>query len=77
MTSLAADRRFAGDAAAHRRDAPRHCPACGAVLAGGGIAVELWEAADRVFCTWCPRCRWSGEIRPSAGSGVVGHEPEH
>ncbi len=77
MSSLAADRRFARDAEAHRRDAPRHCPACGAALAGGGIAVELWEASDRVFYCWCAGCGWAGEIRASSGAGVVGHEPEH
>jgi hypothetical protein len=75
--SPAADRRFAADAEAHRRDAPRFCPSCGARLATGGLAVELWEADARVFYCWCGACRWTGEVSPSPGQGVVGHEPEH
>lgn len=70
------DHRFVGDAAAHRRDAPRFCPACGSGLAGG-VTVELWEATERVFYCWCPGCGWSGEITPSTDGGVRGHEPEH
>jgi hypothetical protein len=70
------DRRYTGDADAHRRDAPRFCPACGTSL-DGGIAVELWEATQRVFYCWCSGCGWSGEITPGAEGGVLGHEPEH
>jgi hypothetical protein len=69
------DRRFAEDAAAHRRDVPRFCPSCGAGLERG-IATEFWEAADRRFYCWCPRCGWTGEIIPT-GATAIGHEPEH
>ena len=75
--SLAADARhdFAADAERHRRDAPRHCPRCGASLAGGaGISVEFWQGADRIFHTWCAACRWTGDIIPT--TEMIGHEPE-
>jgi hypothetical protein len=65
----AADARhgFAADAQRHRRDAPRHCPRCGASLLGGaGISVEFWQGADRIFHTWCAACRWTGDIIPTA-----------
>lgn len=67
------DRRFAADAQAHRRDAPRYCPRCAAEL---GLATEFWEGADRRFYCWCGGCGWTGEVT-STGSGVTGHEPEH
>nr|WP_211176598.1 hypothetical protein [Pseudonocardia acidicola] len=70
------DRRFAADAEAHRRDAPRFCPRCAGELAGSGIVTEFWEAEDRRFYCWCGGCGWTGEVIPS-GSGVLGHEPEH
>ncbi|WP_214369889.1 hypothetical protein [Pseudonocardia sp. H11422] len=70
------DRRFAADAEAHRRDAPRFCPRCGTGLAGAGIVTEFWEADDRRFYCWCGGCGWAGEVTPS-GPGVIGHEPEH
>ena len=73
----AADARhdFAADAERHRRDAPRHCPRCGASLAGGaGISVEFWQGADRIFHTWCAACRWTGDIIPT--TEMIGHEPE-
>ena len=69
------DRRFVADAEAHRRDAPRFCPRCGAGLATG-IATEFWEASDRRFYCWCGGCGWTGEITPT-GDVATGHEPEH
>lgn len=69
------DRRFVADAEAHRRDAPRFCPSCGASLTAG-IATEFWEATDRRFYCWCGGCGWTGEITPT-GDVAVGHEPEH
>jgi hypothetical protein len=75
VVNVVPDRRFAEDAAAHRRDLPRFCPSCGAGL-DRGIATEFWEAADRRFYCWCPRCRWTGEIIPT-GPTAIGHEPEH
>ena len=67
---------FAADAQRHRRDAPRHCPRCGAALhGGGGISVEFWQGADRIFHTWCAACRWTGDIIPT--TEMTGHEPEH
>lgn len=67
---------FAADAELHRRDAPRHCPRCGASLAGGaGISVEFWQGADRIFHTWCAGCGWTGDIIPV--TDMIGHEPEH
>ena len=67
------DRRFAADAEAHRRDAPRFCPACGGGLA---IATEFWEAEDRRFYCSCTGCGWTGEITPT-GAVAIGHEPDH
>ena len=67
------DRRFAADAEAHRRDAPRFCPSCGGGLA---IATEFWEADDRRFYCSCTGCGWTGEITPT-GAVAVGHEPDH
>lgn len=69
------DRRFAADAEAHRRDAPRFCPQCGTGLATG-IATEFWEADERRFYCWCGGCGWTGEIT-TTGAVAVGHEPEH
>jgi hypothetical protein len=69
---------FPEDAEAHRRDAPRHCPACAAVLSvsegGRGLAAEYWVAGDRVFVCYCGECGWAGDIVLSAR--VVGHEAE-
>jgi len=71
-----ADRDFAADARLHRRDAPRHCPRCGASLRGGaGISVEFWQGTDRVFHTWCAACRWTGNITPV--TDMIGHERDH
>ena len=67
------DRRFAADAAAHRRDVPRHCPGCATAL---DLASEFWEGDERRFYCWCAGCGWTGEITPT-GETVVGHEPEH
>jgi hypothetical protein len=70
---------FPEDAEAHRRDAPRHCPACAAVLSvsegGRGLTAEYWVAGDRVFVCYCGECGWTGDIVLSAR--VVGHEAEH
>lgn len=49
------------DRLAHVHDLPRFCPNCGAGL-GDGIAVEFWEASDRVYHAWCQSCRWAGDI---------------
>lgn len=68
-----ADRRFLGDAQAHRRDLPRFCPRC---AAGLGLATEFWEATDRRFYCWCAACGWTGEVVPT-GAVAPGHEPEH
>jgi hypothetical protein len=72
---LAADAQhdFAADAERHRLDAPRHCPRCGASLAGAGISVEFWQGTDRIFHTWCAACRWTGDIIPT--TEMIGHEP--
>lgn len=52
----------------HRRDAPRHCPACGQSLQGGGsVTIEYWAARDRIFHTWCRACRWSGDVLRAGG----------
>ena len=54
---------FAGDAERHLLDAPRHCPRCGATIAGpGGLVVEWWAAEDRVFYCWCRSCDWTGTV---------------
>jgi hypothetical protein len=81
-TSFAVDRGrgwFPQDAASHRRDAPRFCPACAAPLAladgGHGIATEYWVAHDRVFVCLCGSCGWSGDV--VLAERVVGHEPPH
>jgi hypothetical protein len=37
--------------------------------------VEFWQGADRVFHTWCARCRWTGDIIPV--TEMTAHEPEH
>jgi hypothetical protein len=70
---------FPLDAARHRQDAPKFCPACASPLAiadgGAGLATEYWVAADRVFVCFCGACGWSGDIVLSAR--VVGHEAEH
>ncbi|HEY1918152.1 MAG TPA: hypothetical protein VGH27_21475 [Streptosporangiaceae bacterium] len=67
---------FAADAERHRRDAPRHCPRCGAPLtAGAGITVEFWQGSDRIFHTWCGGCHWTGDITPV--TEMIGYEPDH
>jgi hypothetical protein len=66
---------FAVDAERHRRDAPRHCPRCGASLAEAGISVEFWQGGDRIFHTWCGGCHWTGDITPT--TDMIGHEPDH
>lgn len=59
---------FAPHAAEHRRDAPRHCPACGCGLDdGGSVTIEYWAARDRIFHTWCRSCDWSGDVLRAGG----------
>jgi hypothetical protein len=68
-------RRFAAEAAdaeAHRRDAPRFCPACAVGLA---IVTEFWEADERRFHCACTGCGWAGEITRT-GARAWGDEPE-
>lgn len=76
---------FGPHAAEHRRDAPRHCPACGGGLGrGGGVTVEYWAARDRIFHTWCRGCGWSGDVLRAGGdeptdlwrSHAADHEPQ-
>ena len=68
---------YAQDAARHRRDAPRYCPACARPLAladgGRGMATEYWLAGDRVFVCYCGDCGWTGDV--VLAGRVVGHEP--
>ncbi len=45
----------------HLEDMPHFCPHCGAEL-GTGIAVEYWQADERVYHTWCHGCGWTGDI---------------
>jgi ribosomal protein S27AE len=71
--SAGVDRRFAPDAEAHRRDAPRFCPRC---AAGVALATEFWEADERRFYCCCTACGWAGEITPT-GDVATGHEPPH
>lgn len=67
---------FAADAERHCRDAPRHCPSCGAAVDGpAGLVVEYWVARDRVFHCWCRRCRWSGDVIAGGGDGPLAGEP--
>jgi hypothetical protein len=57
----------------HLEDLPRFCPHCGSDL-GSGICVEYWEAERRVYHTWCPHCRWTGDI--VRVRRMVGYEPD-
>ncbi|MCW2756277.1 MAG: hypothetical protein JWO46_23 [Nocardioidaceae bacterium] len=85
MTAVHLDREFQKDdhrgwfpldAANHRRDAPRFCPACASALAladgGTGLATEYWVAQDRVFVCVCGACGWTGDI--VLAGRVIGHE---
>jgi len=67
------DRRFAAEVEAHRRDAPRFCPACARDL---GLATEFWEGDQRRFYCWCASCDWTGEVT-TTGETALGHEPQH
>jgi hypothetical protein len=40
---------------------PRFCPMCGASL-DHGLTSEWWIAHERVFLTWCSRCKWTGNV---------------
>ncbi len=75
------DRRLSGphwwdpDRIRHRDDAPRHCPSCGGSLeVSGSIAVEYWEADNRVYHVACHACGWAGDIVRVAR--MIGHEAE-
>ena len=51
------------DRAHHLDDLPAYCPHCGAaVIDTGGIAVEYWEADERIYHIWCHDCGWAGDI---------------
>jgi len=69
---------FPDDAASHRRDAPKFCPACAAPFGlaegGHGLTTEYWVRGDRVFVCFCGLCGWSGDIVLT--ERVVGHEAE-
>ncbi len=64
------------DRARHLRDRPEYCPRCGGSIIGdGGIAVEYWEAENRIYHCWCRDCGWAGDIIRI--DRMIGHEPEH
>lgn len=67
---------FAEHALAHAVDAPSYCPRCGAGLASddGGLVVEYWTAAERIFHCWCRSCGWAGDV--STVTRMIGHEAE-
>jgi hypothetical protein len=67
-------RGFALDAERHRRDAPRHCPWCGAAFGEAGLVVEYWAGAQRIFSAWCRACGAAAEV--VRVERVVGHEAE-
>ena len=57
---------YHGDAAAHRRDAPRFCPACAGGLA---MATEFWEADERRFYCSCTGVWLDGRDHPYRRGG--------
>ena len=65
---------FAPDAERHLLDRPRFCPMCGGSL-DHGLTSEFWVAHERVFLTWCPGCRWTGNVVLFDRAVIV--EPEH
>jgi hypothetical protein len=65
---------FAPDAARHLLDRPKFCPMCAASLERGLVS-EWWSAEDRIFLTWCSRCRWTGNVVLFARAVI--EEPEH
>lgn len=75
-----AERRVTGahwwdpDRIRHAEDAPNFCPKCGEDL-DGGIAVEYWEAEDRVYHAWCRSCGWAGDIVKV--TRMIAYEAEH
>lgn len=72
---ITGDHWWDADRAAHLADRPRHCPHCGVSLdIDHGIAVEYWEAENRVYHTWCKQCGWTGDIIRI--QRMIGHEPE-
>jgi hypothetical protein len=52
---------------------PHFCPNCGADLKEG-IAVEFWDAGDRIYHAWCRACEWAGDI--IRVRRMVGYEAE-
>lgn len=65
---------FASDAAHHLLDRPKFCPMCASSL-DKGLVSEWWSGEDRVFLTWCPGCRWTGNVVLFARAII--EEPEH
>lgn len=65
---------FASDAAYHLLDRPKFCPMCAAAL-DEGLVSEWWSGEDRIFLTWCARCRWTGNVVPFERAII--EEPEH
>ena len=65
---------FAPDAERHLLDRPRFCPMCAASLETG-LTSEWWNAHDRVFLTWCSKCRWTGNV--VLFERAIIEEPEH
>ena len=62
-----AERRYSGqhwwdpDRLNHLLDMPEFCPSCGHSLEDG-IAIEFWDAGNRVYHAWCRTCEWAGDI---------------
>ena len=73
---ITGDHWWDGDRAAHIADLPKFCPHCGSALdADSGIAVEYWEAEQRIYHTWCKACDWAGDI--IRVRRMIGHEADH
>ena len=47
---------------------------CGGSLERG-LTSEYWVSHERVFLTWCPECRWTGNV--VLFRRAVIWEPEH
>lgn len=65
---------FAPDAERHLLDRPKFCPMCGSSLERG-LTSEWWTANERVFLTWCPDCKWTGNV--VRFDKAIIEEPEH
>ncbi|MGI8516750.1 MAG: hypothetical protein ACR2ME_00130 [Acidimicrobiia bacterium] len=60
----------------HLDDLPAFCPRCGVgIVDKGGIAVEYWQAEERIYHIWCHECGWSGDITKI--HRMTSHETEH